>query len=263
MRRLNLYICYLTSILRIRSVASPYENKFAFLAYLLNLDFYLSLASSPATNPLCDGFDHSLCIRSSLFLLPFFIRGIYRKTFYVPPGLRADLIALSRATSFLPYIKDDPQTGGFYIHLHMPTSPSTARRTRQRLSLSAMVENSSEMECVYLRGHRYVACFAYSLARHCEQSTLAGWEINDSIVGIHSLADMLLELVSDHQAFLDSSSRRLTIRINNVYGSRNSLHFWRIAGLPLEHYWLFGDQGGVELLHQSKIQQLLREGEGS
>ncbi|UIX27219.1 P0 protein [Cotton bunchy top virus 1] len=260
---LDLYICYLTSTVLVKSCSPGGENELNFLLFVREfVAQYLPLLTSPLTNPRHDDFNLSRVVRSTLFLLPFFIRGVRHTRLRVPRRLRADVLALARATDYMPHAWETP-SGRLVFALHMPPSHTSARTTCRRLAFSIVAENRFELERVCLYGHEYVARFAFFLARDFERRAEADRKASDSPLGFCPLANLLMDMVLHRQSFLDSRDRRLSILVNSLYGYDGALSFWRIAGLPVAHLWRFSDQGGVELLYQSQIQQLLREGEGS
>ncbi|MFB9416016.1 hypothetical protein ACFFSQ_48620 [Dactylosporangium matsuzakiense] len=261
---LNLIICRFTSAALVqRPSRSVSNNRVDFLLFLVHLQEYLFYCNSPDLNPFHNGFNESFLFRSLLFLLPFFIRGISSSRFALPHGLRADFMALSRATKYMPEVTDF--NGHYIVALHLPPArAATGRQTRERFATRALVENNRlEFEYLCTRGYQYFQRFARILAGKVRESPQERWKVRPSCMGLCAMAIRLLGLVPNDQPLSNSSGRRLSILVHNLYGDGASLSFWRIARFPDSLYYHYDDEGGVELLHQSQIQQLLCEGESS
>nr|WBP49965.1 P0 protein [Cotton leafroll dwarf virus] len=260
---LNLIICRISSAALIRHAsASVSNNQVDFLHFLTQLPEYLIFCHSPEHNPFQNVFNESFLLRSLLFLLPFFVRGISSSRFALPRGLRADFMALSRATKYMPTVTEFE--GNYIVALHLPSRRATGRATRERFATRSLVENNRlEFEYLCTRGYKYFQRFAQVLAGEVRESSQERWTVRPSCVGLRALAIRLLELVPGDEPLSDGSGRRLSVLVHNLYGSGASLSFWRIARFPDSSFYFFDDEGGVGLLHQSQIQQLLCEGESS
>nr|UID85580.1 P0 [Cotton leafroll dwarf virus] len=261
---LNLIICRVTSALLVQRVSSSKSNnQVDFLFALAHLQEYLFYCNSPDLNPFHNGFEESFLLRSLLFLLPFFVGGISSSRFALPCGLRADFMALSRATKYMPTFTEF--NGNYIVALHLPPCrATTGRQTRERFATRSLVENNRlEFEYLCTRGYERFKSFARVLAGKVRECPQERWTIRPSHVGLSALAIRLLGLVHHDQPLSNTSSRRLSVLVHNLYGDDAALPFWRIAGFPDSSYYRFDDEGGVGLLHQSQIQQLLCEGESS
>nr|UXR10334.1 P0 protein [Cotton leafroll dwarf virus] len=260
---LNLIICRISSAALIQHAsASVSHNQINFLHFLTLLPEYLTFCNSPDLNPFYDGFNESSFLRSLLFLLPFFVGGISSSRFALPRGLRADFMALSRATKYMPTVTEFK--GNYIVALHLPSCRATGRTTRERFATRSLVENNwLEFEHLCTRGYEYFKRFARVLAGEVRECPQKRWTVRPSHVGLRALAIRLLGLVPGDEPLSDSSGHRLSVLVHNLYGDDASLSFWRIARFPDSSYYHFDDEGGVRLLYQSQIQQLLCEGESS
>nr|UGY70928.1 P0 [Cotton leafroll dwarf virus] len=260
---LNLIICRISSAALVRHAsASVINNQVDFLYFLTQLPEYLIFCNSPDHNPFQNVFNESFLLRSLLFLLPFFVRGISSSRFALPSGLRADFMALSRATKYMPTVTEFK--GNYIVALHLPSCKTTSRATRERFATRSLVENNRlEFEYLCTRGYEYFQRFAQVLAGEVRECPQERWTVRPTHMGLRALAIRLLELVSGDEPLSDSSGHRLSVLVHNLYGDGASLSFWRIAGFPDSSFYFFDDEGGVGLLYQSQIQQLLREGESS
>nr|AIU96349.1 P0 protein [Cotton atypical red leaf virus] len=260
---LNLIICRVSSAALIRRVSpSVRSNQIDFLHFITQLQQYLIFCNSPDLNPFHNGFNESFLFRSLLFLLPFIVGGISSPRFALPRGLRADFMALSRATKYMPTVTE--YKGNYIVALHLPSCRATGRATRERFATRSLVENNwLEFEHLCTRGYEYFKRFTRLLAGEVRECPQERWTVRPSCVGLRALAIRLMDLVPGDEPLSNRSSHRLSVLVHNLYGDDASFSFWRIARFPDSLYYHFDDEGGVGLLHQSQIQQLLCEGESS